>query len=99
MTGTNKQEKQRCKLLLKKLQNKGGGEFEKSLPMGKAFFQDLFDFLDEQLSEYECDESTGLTEAYLDHNRIDNKEEVLKWLAEKGGYCDCEILANVEEYF
>ncbi|WP_374760238.1 DUF2695 domain-containing protein [Dyadobacter pollutisoli] len=23
----------------------------------------------------------------------------MQWLSDKGGYCDCEILANVEEQF
>ena len=58
----NKDEKQRRKELRNELRRKEREEFEKSLPMGRAFFQDLFDFLDEQLSEHECDETTGLTE-------------------------------------
>lgn len=94
-----KEEKQRHKQLQKESRRKQREEFEKSLPMGRPLFQYLFDFLDEQLSQYECDGSTGLTELYLEHNKIESKQEVLKWLAGKGGYCDCEILANVELYF
>ena len=67
--------------------------------MGRAFFLDLFDFLDEELSENECKENTSLTEVFLAHNDIENVKEVLQWLADRGGYCDCEILANVEGYF
>ena len=73
-------------------------EFEKSLPMPRGLFEDLFDFLDENLGEAGCLETPALTIEFLEHNDIDC-EPVLTWLAEHGGYCDCEILANVEEKF
>jgi hypothetical protein len=28
-----------------------------------------------------------------------NQDQVLLWLGEQGGHCDCEILANVEEHW
>jgi len=31
--------------------------------------------------------------------KLDNVEEITKWLGENGGYCDCEVLANLEEKF
>lgn len=34
----------------------------------------------------------------MTENGIENVDEVLAWLREKGGYCDCEVL-NVEEQF
>ncbi|WP_290687210.1 DUF2695 domain-containing protein [Intestinibacter sp.] len=26
-------------------------------------------------------------------------EESIEWLEEHGGYCDCEVLANIEDLF
>lgn len=67
--------------------------------MTHMLFIDLFDFLDNTLSDEECDNTMRLTRSYLAENQVENTDEVLKWLSEHGGYCDCEVLMNVEEYF
>ena len=69
--------------------------FEKSLPISKTQFQELFDFLDSKMGEEDCDD----TLRFLDKNSIANSAEVIGWLKDKGGFCDCEVLANVEEQF
>ena len=61
-------------------------------------FKELFDYLDEQLEQEGCDDTLSLTESYLDKKGIEHKK-VVGWLEENGGYCDCEVLANVEEKF
>jgi len=43
-----------------------------------------------------CDHTPKITTAYLAQAKLD-ANEILPWLEEQGGYCDCEILANVEE--
>lgn len=67
-----------------------------SLPMTVGLFEQLFDVLDERLAEDPCDHSLRLTEEFLAECDLDT-EEVLVWLAERGGTCDCEVLANVAE--
>jgi hypothetical protein len=62
-------------------------------------FEGLFDYLDEKLSENDCDDTNNLTKEYLNGIGLENSENVLEWLREHNGYCDCEILANVEELF
>lgn len=74
-------------------------EFLESLPMAGMWFTDLFLFLREQLSEKECDNEMTLTKVWLEVNCPENAEGVMKWLADHGSYCDCEVLMNVEEYF
>jgi hypothetical protein len=69
---------------------------EDSLPMPADLFRQLFDRLDERLIEDGCDHSLRLTEEFLAGSEVDT-EAVLAWLAERGGYCDCEVLANVED--
>lgn len=73
-------------------------EFEKSLPISRDLFQQLFDYLDEALEEG-CDDTLRLTETFLHTQNVKNVQEVLFWINDKGGYCDCEVLANVEEIF
>ncbi|MDN3691200.1 DUF2695 domain-containing protein [Chryseobacterium tructae] len=95
----DKDEKERRKQFLKELREKKQKEFEQSLPMDREIFENLFDYLDNQLEENNCDDTNKLTLEFLVKNKIENIETVLNWFAENGGYCDCEILANVEEKF
>lgn len=95
----DKEEKERRKQILNELREKQLKEFEQSLPMDREIFENLFDYLDNQLEENSCDDTNKLTLEFLVKNKIENVETVINWLAENGGYCDCEILANVEEKF
>ena len=95
----DKSEKERRKQIMDALKNKADQEFESSLPMSRDNFKKLFDHLDIQLNDKSCDDTNILTKTFLLQFNIENVDEVLKWLAKQGGYCDCEILANVEEQF
>lgn len=72
--------------------------FEDSLPMGRELFLELFEYIDEQLETTRCDDDFTLTEQFLRDKDVD-VEKVLKFLRENGGYCDCEVLFNVEDEF
>ena len=74
-------------------------EFKKGLPTDENTFPELFDYLDVQLGEKSCDHTTILTRAFLDKKGISNVAQVIEWLADNGGFCDCEVLANVEDIF
>jgi len=54
------------------------------------------DYLDEKLEKIECDHSNKLTTDYLKSKNVD-MYKILDWLRENGGYCDCEILYNIED--
>ena len=95
----DKNEIERRKQIKKKLIEKAKLEFENSLPISKEKFTQLFDFLDEKLGEYDCDNSLKLTTEFLKDNKIENIDEIKDWLQENGGYCDCEVLGNLEEIF
>ncbi|EJL72479.1 DUF2695 domain-containing protein [Chryseobacterium populi] len=92
-------EKERRKQIRDEWKQKQRKEFEKKLPMDRKSFEKLFDYLDHQLEEVDCDDTNTLTAEFLRKNKVTNIENVINWLAENGGYCDCEILANVEEKF
>ena len=65
-----------------------------SIPMPQQDLRDLFDHLDSFGAP--CDHTLRHTTAFLQKRGLD-PERVMPWLREHGGYCDCEVLANVEE--
>ena len=68
-----------------------------SIPMSHQNLSDLFDYLDSALVDG-CDHTLRLTEQFLRKCNVDS-QSVVPWLNEHGGYCDCEVLANVEDKF
>jgi hypothetical protein len=95
----NKEEKQRRKKLLENIQINTQKQFEDNLPMSLDKFKKLFDYLDKELSGKECDHTNNLTKEYLNKIGQNNVEAILEWLSNNNGYCDCEILENIEELF
>jgi len=91
------EEKLKRKQILDDLSRTQKETFEKSLPMSRENFQLLFDFLDNELTD--CDDTLKLTQEFLQESKIANVDLVIQWLEEHGGYCDCEVLANIEEEF
>ncbi|RYZ18645.1 MAG: DUF2695 domain-containing protein [Chitinophagaceae bacterium] len=90
-------EKERRKQILDELTKKQQKEFNDSLPLSREKFQQLLDFLDAELDD--CDDTLKFTKEFLSQEKVPNVEDVIKWLEEHGGYCDCEVLANIEEHF
>ena len=72
--------------------------FEESLPIDRELFFQLFDYLDEGLEKRGCNHDFSLTEEFFKDKDI-NITKVLELLEENGGYCDCEVIFNVEEKF
>lgn len=69
---------------------------EAALPLPKGDLAALFDHLDAQLADAECDDTLAMTTAFLAARGLD-VPRISTWLRESGGGCDCEVLANVEE--
>ena len=65
------------------------------MPISKASLAGLFDHLDQELAAG-CDHSLRFTRAYLLAHGLP-EDDILPWLLEYGGGCDCEVLGNVEE--
>lgn len=68
---------------------------KEAMPISLVHLGKLFDYLDVELANG-CDHTQKLTIAFLISHKL-NVEKISPWLKEQGGYCDCEILANVEE--
>jgi hypothetical protein len=69
---------------------------EVALPAPKEVLLELFAVLDERLATTPCDHSLRLTTAWADKAGID-RDKLAHWARENGGFCDCEVLANVED--
>ena len=92
-------EKSRKKELKKLTAQRQRDVFEKSLPMSRAEFEGLFEFLDEGLAHRDCDGTHRLTLEFLRARRASNEAAVLDFCEQNGGYCDCEVLSNVQDCF
>jgi hypothetical protein len=95
----DKNEKERRRQIMDKLRKKADEEFELNIPMSQELFKKLFDYLDKELTDNDCDNTLKLTEQFLTDNKIISADKIIEWLVENGGGCDCEVLANVEEMF
>ena len=66
------------------------------LPLTRDHLVDLFDYLDEALSEG-CDHKLTKTKEFLNSKGLSDSP-IINWLYAKGGGCDCEVLNNVEDF-
>lgn len=92
----SKEEERRRAQLVEAAVQKGTEEAIERMPISFNDLAALFDHLDEQLGENGCDHTPRMTKAFLENKNL-NTKAILPWLEEYGGYCDCEVLANVEE--
>ena len=92
----SKEEKARRKSLVNIITDEASQEFLNSMPISIDVVKELFDFLDEELETRSCDDTNIMTIEFLENKNLD-KEKIIPWLNDLGGYCDCEILGNVEE--
>lgn len=86
------------KAMKKAFKEKEQRAFRESLPMKDTDFPPLFDFLDNELDQTECANDLSLLKKYCVKENLDF-DSLKEWFKKHGGYCDCEILANVEELF
>ena len=92
-------EKSKRKEILKAIKEKELAEFRRNLPMPGDKFIQLFELLDAELHAQGCDHSLKLTEQILSNVEVKDVLNVLAWLEEQDGYCDCEVMMNVEQKF
>ena len=67
-----------------------------ALPADAQTLKALFDHVDSRLESTECDNSLQHTLDFIKTRSLP-EANFIAWLEENGGYCDCEVLANVEQ--
>lgn len=66
-----------------------------ALPLSASELRALFDSLDRELDQRACDHTRRIAHGWLAERGVD-PDPVFARLQSRGGFCDCEILANVE---
>src|SRR6516225_8220645 len=87
-------DKQQRKAALKQWKHAERADLVAGMPLSPEQLHRLLDYLDAHLKA--CDHTTRLTAIFLHVEQLD-KDTVLSWLGEHGGYCDCEVLANLTD--
>lgn len=87
-------DKQQKKAALKHWKHAERADQIAGMPLSPEKLHKLLEFLDANLKA--CDHTTKLTTIFLHSEQLE-KNNVLSWLGERGGYCDCEVLANLAD--
>lgn len=87
-------DKDEKKRLQRELRSQQRASLRDSLPMTPTDFHEMLDMVDVGLQSQNCDHTKRLTAAWLEQKGHD-VPTIVQWLEEHGGYCDCEILANI----
>ncbi|HKY22538.1 MAG TPA: DUF2695 domain-containing protein [Vicinamibacterales bacterium] len=64
-----------------------------AFPASNDVLQSLFESVEAEVETQGCDHSLRFTREWITSNN-QPKDKLLAWLAEHGGYCDCEVVAN-----
>ena len=91
----SKEEKRRRAALVQAMVAEDTKKAIEEMPITLAHLSQLFDHLDVKLEDG-CDHTPKITTAFLTSINL-SPQKILPWLHDQGGFCDCEILANVEE--
>ncbi|MGB4811596.1 MAG: DUF2695 domain-containing protein [Methylophilaceae bacterium] len=92
----SKEEKRRRAALVQAIVDKDTQKAIAEMPISLQDLDSLFNYLDEHLETEGCDHTNNITCRFLASKHL-NQEKILPWLETYGGYCDCEVLANVED--
>jgi len=94
-TMPSESEKRRRKAIRHDLKAAERIKAEAALPASKDQLEALFDWVDEHL-ESGCDHGLRQTVEFIRANGLDEQLTV-EWLRDYGGYCDCEVVMNVQD--
>lgn len=92
-----KQGKHHQKKLLRKLRRQQRKR-EAAMPLTRHELLSLCEWVEAKLKHEGCDHSYRYTEAFLRNSGLP-VQDILDWLSEEGGYCDCEVIANVKQVY
>ena len=87
-------DKQQRRDALKRWKDAERSDLIANSPVSPEQLRRLLDYLSDNLKS--CAHTRTLTIRFVDVEELE-KDEVLSWLAEHGGFCDCEVLANLTD--
>jgi len=92
------EEKQRRKVAMRQLKTAQATSLLSRMPVTGSQLKALFEYLDDKLSEQGCNDTLYHTAQFAAETGL-SFANLKAWLEAEGGYCDCEVIANVEEKF
>ena len=78
------------------MREQGEAEWEEHMVLTREELKALLDHLDEWFPRAGCDHTLRLTRAWAIDNDHD-PDAVQRSVEHYGGYCDCEVLANLDD--
>ena len=69
-----------------------------AFPISDALLESLFEAVEAQVENSGCDHTLQFTRSWI-VERKQPEAEILVWLREHGGCCDCEVLANSADHW
>ena len=90
-------DKDRKKELKRAWQDQERAKLIESIPVSHTDLHDLFDYLDREGAPA-CDHTLRETIQFLKERNL-VIEPVVAWLQQHGGFCDCEVIFNVDDKF
>lgn len=70
-------------------------EFLASLPVSREDMESMFEFIEDEIYETECDDTARFAMQYMLNKNLPFPK-ILHWLNANGGHCDCKIMQNIE---
>jgi hypothetical protein len=69
-----------------------------AFPADDSMLESLFEFVESNVEDQGCNHSLRFTAQWISENDQPQKA-IVDWLAEHGGNCDCEVVANAADHW
>lgn len=73
-------------------------EARSAFPLSNALLESLFESVETRVDSEGCNHTYRFTSGWLSDHQLPSIP-VLDWLAEHGGFCDCEVVANARDHW
>ncbi len=70
---------------------------QSAFPVADPLMKSLIEAVEAQVEDLGCDHTLRFTTSWIVQHE-QPEAEILRWLHEHGGYCDCEVLANAADH-
>jgi hypothetical protein len=89
-------DEERKRALKKQVRDQERREFLSAMPMTFGQATSLIQTLDARLEKEPCDHTLRFTTEWSGQQGLD-PDVVTRWTSQHGGYCDCEVAANLAD--
>ncbi len=94
----SKEEKLKRRAIVKDLRMQEIAALRADIPISESDARQLLNFVNEGFSINGCDNTLRAARTFLEQRSLP-QEAVIQWLYRHGGYCDCEVAANVRDAY